>query len=639
MNKNRFVKREKSMVFKMVLVSVLITSPIIIIMTSYETSTFIDKAALYLENTLLREKIRVHEKLSDLSRIVDKAISEIVKDLSSGRSVKSYDDIIKIEISLREEPPKERGFRIARKVILGDVLYNVYMYVDPAVMKGIVKDREGNIRVLVADSSGTVVLPQELSGKKLKLAEVRFEGLNLKRLSNLLEKYKIKLAEIGKMRYYLMDFQSPIFSGYKVYIVMDYQKTLEVVKRNLVLAFLTDFAIVFGIGLMVFIYVRNLTLPVQRIIDQLRERKINERYDEIEVEVRSEEIREMVLIINDLLSSVKKSLEEAQERERILSLLNREISEAKEKLVKMDSLISDLMIVDDKKSVLEMAMSGVARIFPEISSVCYEFENEDERERGGNCGEEAPTIITIDTENGEYRFHIYGEMKLSEEQLGMLDIFFSIASAIAENKDLWNQIEASYFYLTQKLSEISEVYDDETGKHIKRVGEYSALIAKNLGMDKDYVEKIRMFSQLHDIGKLKVPREILTKPDKLTPEEIEIMKKHTIYGAEFLGEQPWLKMARNVALYHHENWDGSGYPFGLREEEIPLEARIVKIADVYDALRSARRYKSSLTHEKAIEIILKGDGRTMPDHFDPQILEVFRKVHLKFNEIFEINRD
>jgi len=230
-------------------------------------------------------------------------------------------------------------------------------------------------------------------------------------------------------------------------------------------------------------------------------------------------------------------------------------------------------------------------------------------------------------------------MKLSEEQLGMLDIFFSIASAIAENKDLWNQIEASYFYLTQKLSEISEVYDDETGKHIKRVGEYSALIAKNLGMDKDYVEKIRMFSQLHDIGKLKVPREILTKPDKLTPEEIEIMKKHTIYGAEFLGEQPWLKMARNVALYHHENWDGSGYPFGLREEEIPLEARIVKIADVYDALRSARRYKSSLTHEKAIEIILKGDGRTMPDHFDPQILEVFRKVHLKFNEIFEINRD
>ena len=634
------IRKEKSMVFKMVLVSVLITAPIIIIMTSYETNTFIDKAALYLENTLLREKIRVHEKLSDLSKVVDKAVSEVVKDLASGRSVKSYDDIIRIEISPNEIPSEGKGFRISRKIILGDKLYNIYMYIDPTVMKGIVKDRNGNIRILVVDSNGEVILPRELSGKKLELVGVRFEGLNLKRFSDLLEEYKIKFAKIGEAKYYLMDFQSPIFSGYKVYIVMDYQKTLKVVERNLILAFLIDSAIVFGIGLMVFIYVKNLTLPVQKIIDQLRERKTNERYDEIEVKVRSKELQEMVFIINELLSSIKRSLEEAEERERVLSLLNEEISSAKEKLVNMDSLISDLMMVDDKKSVLEMAMNGIARIFPEIDNVCYEFESEEEgKEKGGNCGNGTPVIITIDTENGEYRFYIYGEVNLTEEQIGMLDIFFSIAAAVAENKNLWNQIEISYFYLTQKLSEISEVYDDETGKHIKRVGEYSALVAKELGMDKDYIEKIRMFSQLHDIGKLRVPREILTKPDKLTPEEIEIMKKHTIYGAEFLGEQPWLKMARNVALYHHENWDGTGYPFGLKGEEIPLEARIVKIADIYDALRSARRYKPSFTHKETTKIILEGDGRTMPSHFDPQILEVFSRVHLKFNEIFELNRD
>ena len=624
----------------MVLISVLITAPIIIIMTSYEVNTFIDKAALYLENTLLREKLRVHEKLSDLSKLVDNAVSDVVNDLASGRSVKRYDDVIRIEISQKETPSKGKGFRIKRKVIINGRLYNLYMYIDPSVMRGIVKDRYGNIRILVVNPEGEVVLPQELSGEKLDLQEVPIVGVKLEKFTELLEKYKIKFGRVGNAKYYLMNFQSPIFSGYKVYIVMDYQKTLDVVERNLILAFLIDFAIVFGIGLMVFIYVRNLTLPVQKIIDQLRDRKTNERYDEIDVETQIGELRDMVLIINELLSNIKTSLEEARERERILSELHEKVSIAKDRLVKIDSLISDLMMVDEKKSAIEMAMTGITRIFPEIGSVCYEFESEDVgRETGGERGDGTPVVITVATEDGEYRFYMYGDIDLNEEQIGMLDIFFSIAAAIAENKNLWNQIEASYFYLTQKLSEISEVYDDETGKHIKRVGEYSALVAKELGMDKDYVEKIRMFSQLHDIGKLRVPREILTKPDKLTPEEVEVMKKHTIYGAEFLGEQPWLKMARNVALYHHENWDGTGYPFGLREEEIPLEARIVKIADIYDALRSKRRYKPSFTHKETVKIILEGDGRTMPSHFDPQILEVFKRVHLRFNEIFELNRD
>ena len=634
------MNRERGLVFKMVLVSVLITAPIIIIMTSYEVSTFIDKAALYLENTLLREKLRVHEKLSDLSELVDNAVSDIVNDLAAGRSVKKYDDVMRIEISARETPYEGKGFRITRKVIIGGKLYNLYMYINPSVMRGIVKDRNGNIRILIVDPKGEVVLPQELSGKKLVLQRAPLAGIRLEKFTDLLEKYDIKFGRIGDVKYYLMNFQSPIFSGYKVYIVMDYQRTLSIVERNLILAFLIDSAIVFGIGLMVFIYVSNLTFPVQKIIDQLRDRKMRESYDEIEVDPRIGELRDMVLIINELLSNIKKNLEEAKERERILSALHEKVSIAKDRLVKIDSLISDLMMVDDKKSALEMAMMGIMRIFPEISNVCYEFESEEVgRETGGECGDGTPVIITVATEDGEYRFYIYGDVDLNEEQIGMLDIFFSIAAAIAENKNLWNQIEDSYFYLTQKLSEVSEVYDDETGKHIKRVGEYSALVAKELGMDKDYVEKIRMFSQLHDIGKLRVPREILTKPDKLTPEEVEVMKKHTIYGAEFLGEQPWLKMARNVALYHHENWDGTGYPFGLKEEEIPLEARIVKIADIYDALRSKRRYKPSFTHKETMRIILEGDGRTMPSHFDPQILEVFKRVHLKFNEIFELNRD
>ncbi len=188
--------------------------------------------------------------------------------------------------------------------------------------------------------------------------------------------------------------------------------------------------------------------------------------------------------------------------------------------------------------------------------------------------------------------------------------------------------------ISERLAIIAEGYDENTGQHIFRVKLLSGFIAEKLGLDEETIEKVRMFASLHDIGKIFVPKEILQKPGKLTAEEWEIMRQHTIYAKRIL-DVPGFESALNIALYHHENYDGTGYPFGLKEKEIPVEAHIVKLVDVYDALRSSRPYKKGFTHEETINIILNGDGRTSPEHFDPKLLEVFKEYEADINRLWE----
>jgi putative two-component system response regulator len=183
------------------------------------------------------------------------------------------------------------------------------------------------------------------------------------------------------------------------------------------------------------------------------------------------------------------------------------------------------------------------------------------------------------------------------------------------------------------LLEASKLKDNDTGHHIERVNRYSYLMAKRLLFDKtwpevddDFIENISFLAAMHDVGKIGVPDDILNKEGPLEDWEMEVMKEHTKNGAFILSSYP-NPMAREIALFHHEKWNGGGYPYGISETMIPLSARIVSIADVYDALRSKRSYKKPFSHKKALEIMENQKGT----HFDPVLLDLF----MKFNKMFE----
>lgn len=177
--------------------------------------------------------------------------------------------------------------------------------------------------------------------------------------------------------------------------------------------------------------------------------------------------------------------------------------------------------------------------------------------------------------------------------------------------------------LVQRLGRAAEYKDEETGSHILRVSHGAALLAKAVGWDKPQVELIFNAAPMHDIGKIGIPDAILQKPGRLDPEEFEQIKQHTLIGAQLLeGEDtddPLIRMAKSIALTHHEKWDGSGYPNGLMGSAIPLEGRIVAIVDVFDALTSARPYKHPWSIEDAATMIRENRGK----HFDPQLVDLF----------------
>ena len=205
-----------------------------------------------------------------------------------------------------------------------------------------------------------------------------------------------------------------------------------------------------------------------------------------------------------------------------------------------------------------------------------------------------------------------------------------LAEALKTVKNLSNEI-------TYRLTSVAEFRDTETGLHIKRMGFYCVKLAEALGLGADFAEAMRFASPMHDIGKIGIPDNILLKPGPLTTEEFSIIKNHTVIGHKILANStyPALQTAAVIALTHHERWDGTGYPGGLKGKEIPPEGRILIIPDQYDALRGKRPYKNPLGHAETCEIILKGDKRTMPEHFDPEVLNAFSKITDAFEEIFE----
>ncbi len=198
------------------------------------------------------------------------------------------------------------------------------------------------------------------------------------------------------------------------------------------------------------------------------------------------------------------------------------------------------------------------------------------------------------------------------------------------------------------MARMAESRDAETGEHLDRVRCYTRMLAQDLaahsvpaaGIDAEFVRMVTLTSPLHDIGKVAIPDHVLCKPGKLTDDEYRIMQTHTTIGAETLASAiarfpraQFLRTAREIALTHHERWDGEGYPYQLTGDSIPLSGRIVAVADVYDALSSKRVYKEAIPHREACEMIRAAAGT----HFDPQVIAAFLRIESKLGEFLRID--
>jgi response regulator RpfG family c-di-GMP phosphodiesterase len=233
------------------------------------------------------------------------------------------------------------------------------------------------------------------------------------------------------------------------------------------------------------------------------------------------------------------------------------------------------------------------------------------------------------------------------ELQGILGIGLDVTEEVRQHKEilrLLTQVKKTQDVSVFALAKLAESRDEETGLHLIRIQKYCRTLSEALAgqerfkdvVTRDFIDDLYQSCVLHDIGKVAIPDSVLLSHDPFSAEELEIMKKHPIVGGraleeavKVLGEKSFLTTGMEVAYYHHERWDGTGYPFGLKGEAIPLSARIVALADVYDALTSERRYKRAFTHEESRRMIRQGKGT----HFDPDLVDVFQEVEREFQNI------
>lgn len=212
-----------------------------------------------------------------------------------------------------------------------------------------------------------------------------------------------------------------------------------------------------------------------------------------------------------------------------------------------------------------------------------------------------------------------------------------VNKAYRELKKVYIETKDSYSEMILRFALVAEYKDESTGTHLVKIADYSTEIAQELGLSKSDIECLKYASPMHDIGKIVIPDNILKKEGGLTPEEREVMKKHTTLGAEIFkgSHSTLLRAARIISLTHHERFDGGGYPGGLKGKQIPLFGRIVAVADVFDALTSKRPYKEAYPFDEAIKILEDSSG----SQFDPDLIAAFLRRKEKIKKIWQATKD
>jgi len=312
---------------------------------------------------------------------------------------------------------------------------------------------------------------------------------------------------------------------------------------------------------------------------------------------------------------------------------------------KPDLILLDIMMpeMDGYEVLRKLKEEATLKCIPVI--LLSAITDSDSKTKGFSLG--AVDYITKPFEIVEVKARVKAQLRLEEVRLVLENQNSVLEEMVKERTELLERTNSAAIYC---LAALAETRDPETGEHIKRTQKYIRELAIELqSSDKyshfltdEYIDLLYKSAPLHDIGKVGVKDSILLKPGKLTKEEFEEMKKHTIYGKQSLmvginelGEDSFLTLAGEIAVTHHEKWDGTGYPKGLSKEEIPISGRLMALSDVYDALISKRVYKAAFTHDQAREIILEG----RETHFDPDIVDAFIKRESTFIQIMEEFKD
>lgn len=357
------------------------------------------------------------------------------------------------------------------------------------------------------------------------------------------------------------------------------------------------------------------------------------------------EKQKTVMIVEDTEVNIDILVDALQDEYELIVAING--SEALELIEeqKPDLILLDIMMPEmDGYEVLKILKeNSILNQIPVI--LLSAITDSDSKTKGFSLG--AVDYITKPFEIVEVKARVMTQLRLEEARIVLENQNSILEEKVKERTDLIERTNSATIYC---LAALAETRDPETGQHIRRTQEYIKELALELQkngeyediLTNEYVDLLYKSAPLHDIGKVGVKDGILLKPGKLTAEEFEEMKKHTIYGGESLmvgikelGEESFLSLAKEIALTHHEKWDGSGYPNGMSNKEIPISGRLMALSDVYDALTSKRVYKGAFTHNDARNIILEGRGT----HFDPDIVDAFIKREAKFIEIMERFKD